>query len=89
LSKIDKNFRFIPTVGAGGLPRYFFTGLFGAFTCRCVFPGIFFNRFQGTGDNHLSLIAAFFTGTYLPECFFSGFFSHLRFPPFQFLCIGN
>jgi hypothetical protein len=80
---IDENFRFIPTVGAGGLPRYFFSGLLSAFTCRSLFPGFFFDGFKGTGDNHFSLIAAFFAGTYLSECFLGGLFCHLLFSPFN------
>jgi len=81
LLKIKENFRFVPAVGAGGVSRYFFAGLFSGFTWRRLFVGFTFDGFKGTGDNHLRLIAAFFTGTYLSECFPGGLFCHLLFPP--------
>jgi len=81
LLKINENFGFIPTVRAGGMSRYFFVSLFDAFTSCCLVPGIFFDGFKGTGDNHLSLIAAIFTGTYLAEFFLTGFCGHLPDPP--------
>jgi hypothetical protein len=80
--KIDENFRFIPAVGADGLSRYFFAGLFSAFTCRGLFLEIVFDGFKGTGDNHLSLIAAFFAGTHLAECFPGSLLCHLLVSPF-------
>jgi hypothetical protein len=75
--KINKNFRFVPAVGAGELTRYFFVGMFCARNRCCLLRGIFFYRFKGTGDKHLSLIAALFTFAYLSKCFAGDLFCHL------------
>jgi hypothetical protein len=84
LLKINKNFRFISAAGAGGLPGYFFAGLLCGFNGRHFLPGCIFDGFKGTGDDHLSLIAAMFTGTHLSEGFLGGLVCHLLFVPFKF-----
>ncbi|MGD9241199.1 MAG: hypothetical protein PVG69_14300 [Desulfobacterales bacterium] len=81
LSKINQNFRFISTVRAGGLSRSLFAS--GFLGVRGMFSGGFFIGFQGTGDNHFSLIAAILTGADLLECFLGGIHvCHIHRPPY-------
>jgi hypothetical protein len=79
--KINKNFRFVPAASAGELTRDFFVGVFCTFNSHCLLRGIFFDRFKGTGDKHLSLIAAIFTLAYLSKCFAGDLFCHLLVSP--------